>query len=84
VCGSYGTAMAERDAGRGTPMTFLVTVLYRQNVSWQGRIEWQETGRSVSFRTALELVCLLEQAANGTYGGNPEGCGQCMMEPVGP
>lgn len=44
--------------------TFLVHVMYRQNSSWQGKIEWVETGQKVNFRSSLELIKLLDQAIN--------------------
>jgi len=50
---------------RGKIATFAVRVLFRQNASWQGSVTWQETGRSESFRSALELLFLLHSALSG-------------------
>lgn len=42
--------------------TFVVKVLYRQNASWQGIVKWVETGQEVKFRSALELIMLMNEA----------------------
>jgi len=42
--------------------TFRVKVLFRQGASWQGKIEWMEEGMETSFRSALELVKLMDSA----------------------
>lgn len=44
----------------GKRATFLVNVQYRQNATWQGRVLWAETGRSCYFRSALELLKLMD------------------------
>jgi|Cm1ome_4_1110797.scaffolds.fasta_scaffold06949_2 hypothetical protein len=46
--------------------TFAVRVIFRQNASWQGSVTWLEGGREESFRSALELVLLMDSALNGT------------------
>lgn len=46
----------------GKKATFLVNVQYRQNATWQGRVVWAETGRSCYFRSALELLKLMDGA----------------------
>ena len=42
--------------------TFLVNILYRQNATWQGRVLWAEEGKTYSFRSALELLKLIDGA----------------------
>ena len=42
--------------------TFKVKVLFRQNASWQGKILWLEGGQDMAFRSALELVKLMDSA----------------------
>lgn len=42
--------------------TFKVKVLFRQGASWQGKINWVEEKKEESFRSALELVRLLDSA----------------------
>lgn len=44
--------------------TFVVNVQYRQNATWQGTITWVEQGRVQHFRSALEMLKLMEQANN--------------------
>ncbi|MDO4542300.1 MAG: hypothetical protein Q4C00_05675 [Bacillota bacterium] len=46
----------------GKKSTFMVRVEYRQNSSWQGKVTWVETGETKSFRSALELLMLMESA----------------------
>ena len=41
--------------------TFIVRVQNRQNSSWQGRVTWVEKNETVSFRSALELLKLMEE-----------------------
>ncbi len=45
--------------------TFLVKILYRQNHSWQGEVIWAETNERKYFRSALELIRLIDSAAPG-------------------
>lgn len=47
---------------RGEKATFTVKVLFRQNASWQGILTWQEGQRERSFRSALELLLLMDSA----------------------
>ena len=42
--------------------TFMVRVLFRQNASWQGSVTWLEENREESFRSALELIWLIDSA----------------------
>jgi len=50
------------DAGsmEGALATFSIRILFRQNASWQGSVRWLETAREQSFRSALELIFLLD------------------------
>ncbi len=43
--------------------TFLIKVYFRQNNTWQGRIEWLEGGQSISFRSLLEMLTLMREAS---------------------
>ena len=47
---------------RGKIATFLVHIKYRQNATWQGEICWVEKARTVSFRSELELLKLMDNA----------------------
>lgn len=42
--------------------TFVVRVLFRQNASWQGSVIWEETEREENFRSALELLLMMDGA----------------------
>ena len=42
--------------------TFTVKVLFRQGASWQGKLGWKEGKKEKSFRSALELVKLMDSA----------------------
>lgn len=47
----------------GQPIhTFVVRVLARQNVTWQGQIQWIDMQETRYFRSTLELVSLVYQA----------------------
>lgn len=45
---------------RGTQATFLIRVMYRQHASWQGEVTWVERQKKEYFRSALELIRLLD------------------------
>lgn len=47
----------------GDKATFVVHVMYRQNTSWQGSIQWVEQNRTQFFRSTLELIRLMDEAA---------------------
>ena len=41
---------------------FLVNIRYFQNSSWQGSIQRLDTGETISFRSGIELITLMESA----------------------
>jgi len=47
---------------RGEKGTFVVQVQYRQNSSWQGKVVWVEENRTQHFRSALELIKIMDGA----------------------
>ena len=47
---------------RGEKATFLIHVKYRQSATWQGEIVWVERGVKQRFRSALELLKLMDSA----------------------
>lgn len=47
---------------RGKEATFVIHVKYRQNASWQGEVTWVDKQKKEYFRSALELVRLLDSA----------------------
>ena len=40
--------------------TFEITVKFRQNATWQGSVSWVEGGEQKPFRSALELLKLMD------------------------
>jgi hypothetical protein len=46
--------------------TFLVHIKFRQNASWQGSITWVEKEKTQNFRSALEMLKLMDEARNPT------------------
>ena len=42
--------------------TFTVKVLFRQGASWQGTLGWKEGRQETAFRSALEMVKLMDSA----------------------
>lgn len=49
---------------RGSPpkATFVVRIHFRRNSTWQGTVTWADTKRTQNFRSALELVRLMDSA----------------------
>lgn len=47
---------------RGEMATFIVRVQYRQNATWQGSVLWAERNLGQEFRSALELLKLIDSA----------------------
>lgn len=63
--------MAYMDEGRikgrtGDIGTFIVRVKYRQNATWQGEVVWAERQERQYFRSALELLKLIDSALEET------------------
>ena len=48
---------------KGKMATFIITVLFRQNASWQGIVRWIEGKKEAHFRSTLELLQLI----NGVF-----------------
>ena len=54
---------ARRARKKAPPIaTFRISVLFRQNASWQGNILWVDRDMESQFRSALELIGLLDNA----------------------
>lgn len=58
----------------GMLATFVVHVMHRQNATWQGTVVWAEKNQKASFRSALELVKLMDSAVEDTL-PSPENSG---------
>ena len=44
--------------------TFLVEIKSCKNESWQGRLTWVEKNQTASFRSALELMKIMDSAVS--------------------
>lgn len=42
--------------------TFIIKILNRQNSTWQGTITWVDKQQTQNFRSALELIKLIDGA----------------------
>lgn len=47
---------------QGELATFAIRILFRQNASWQGSVNWLEGRKEQSFRSVLELIFLIDSA----------------------
>ena len=45
-----------------TTGTFIVQVLYRRNGTWQGVLKWTDGRREQQFRSAFEMLKLMDEA----------------------
>ena len=57
------TEICEPPTGtKGHLATFLLKILFRKNASWQGSVSWIDGKLEESFRSALELLMLIDSA----------------------
>ena len=56
----------------GERETFVVRILNTQNATWQGSVTWVEKKEKQQFRSALELLKLIESALDEEEGENHE------------
>ena len=52
----------------GHKASFIVRVTSRQNATWQGSISWTERGVTKHFRSAVELIKLIDSALDEEEG----------------
>lgn len=45
---------------------FLISISHHENHSWQGTIQWLETGKKLHFRSELELLMLMNDVVERT------------------
>lgn len=57
--GATITVMSGKKKNKGT---FIVKILNRQSSTWQGSITWVEEQRTQNFRSALELIKMIDGA----------------------
>lgn len=55
-------AESEITEQKGEKATFVVHVQFRQNSTWQGNLVWAEKKKTKNFRSALELLKLIDSA----------------------
>lgn len=49
-------------------VTFVVRLLFDSNATWQGTIHWKERGEQESFRSFLEMLMMMDEAAGRSIG----------------
>lgn len=64
-----------REPEHGALATFKLKILFRQNASWQGNVTWVESKQEQSFRSALELIMLIDSALAYATGLNSKKIG---------
>ena len=47
---------------KGMVATFKIKIMFRQYASWQGSVLWVEGNKTETFRSALELIMLMDDA----------------------
>ena len=50
---------------KGNSSSFIVKILGTENASWQGTVTWIDQNRVMPFRSALELIKLMDSVTNG-------------------
>lgn len=53
---------APEESKSGKEATFVVKILFRQHTSWQGTVLWCEKNKEEHFRSAMELLMLMDSA----------------------
>ena len=54
---------------KGGLATFRLRIMFRQNASWQGSLVWVENNAEETFRSALELLILMDSAMSNKIVG---------------
>lgn len=55
-----GDLIVKHSDEKGERATFLIQIQYRQNSTWQGTVKWVEENKEQRFRSALELIKLMD------------------------
>jgi len=45
---------------------FVIKILSQENATWQGTVTWVQTNETQHFRSALELIKILDSACSAT------------------
>lgn len=48
-----------------TKASFVIHVEYQENATWQGTLTWTNTKKTAHFRSALEMIKLIDSAMQG-------------------
>ncbi|MHC1724023.1 MAG: hypothetical protein AB9836_12565 [Aminipila sp.] len=74
-------AMRKFDTGSesGEKATFILQIKFRQNASWQGTVQWVEKKQELNFRSALELIKIIDSACEQGYQTNVIGLEQDII-----
>ena len=56
---------SQRETG-GSKGTFEISVKFMQNSTWQGQIHWVDKNKKQNFRSALEMLKLMDEALSNT------------------
>lgn len=57
---------AENTVKKGLLATFALKIMFRQNASWQGSLLWVEQKQEQRFRSALELLLMIDNAVTAS------------------
>lgn len=55
------------NSSQASPMggvNFLISIYHQENNTFQGAIQWLDTGQKIHFRSAIEMMLLIEEAAS--------------------
>ena len=58
--------------------TILINIKYCRNYSWQGTMKWLDGQKSYMFRSALEMVMLINNITGGEFESNEESIAEVM------
>lgn len=64
--------VGELMAHKGDIATFVIHVQYRQNATWQGRMTWADKNSNCNFRSALEMLKMMDQAIESSAPENKD------------
>lgn len=59
--------MTGKKPGDNRKGTFIVKIDRCQNDTWQGRVVWADENRTEYFRSALELMKMIDKALNASH-----------------
>ncbi len=51
-----------RDKRKNVSGTFIVDIQYQENATWQGKVTWADRKKEQYFRSALELIRMIDGA----------------------